>query len=725
MSVKQTSGGGAPRTSNKSGILIAFAATATAAGLVAAGMALPAAGAAGALTNAAIGGFDAMPKNLVDPVLNQRTILLDSQGAMLANYWGDEGNRIIVPLAQMSPMIQKAIIAVEDSRFYEHNGVDIRGTARALATNSGAGEVQQGGSTITQQYVKMVLLNNATTDEEKAAAVERTPQRKLREASYAIALEKQKSKEQILEGYLNIAYFGGGAYGVEVASERYFGVPASQVTLPQAALLAGVVQQPGAFDPLQNPEAAQGRRDVVLSRMLQQAMITQAEYDAAVAVPIADMLKPVETANGCPTASAPYFCDYVVQSYLNDPAFGPSPEDRRAALNRGGMFIKTTLDSATQAAAQKATLDAIPATDPSGKAVAISMVQPGTGAVLAMAQNRTWGTDGEGVTTYNYNVDVARGGTQGMQAGSTMKVFTMMAALENGTSPYMQISAPPKRTFYNFRSCDGERFPSYTVENSTKSGTFDMYSGTAWSVNTYYVALAEQTPLCRMAEIAESMGVTRGNGDKLERYPSFPLGSNEVTPLGMAGAYATIANHGRYCPTHGIASIDSYVGRTPLQTTYNAPTECAQVVSERVADTAGKILVGVVDNGTGKTVRFGRPVAGKTGTTDSNAAVWFDGFTPQVAAAVWVGDPRGGFKYPLRNLTINGKYVEAGFGSTLAGPVFKASMIAAHQNLPVQNFNFSAATDRPAPTSKPKSPRTPRTTPKPAATPVPSATPTR
>jgi len=682
-------------------ILGAFVGAAAVGGLIAAGMALPAAGAASAITNAAVDSFQSMPDDLATPVMKQRTIITDSVGTTLATYWGDEGNRIVVPLAEISPLVQNAIIAVEDSRFYEHNGIDLRGTARALATNSGAGEIQQGGSTITQQYVKQVLLNNAVTDEEKAAAVERTPQRKLREASYAIALEKQKTKEEILEGYLNIAYFGGGAHGVEIAAERYFGVRAAEVTLPQAAVLAGVVQQPGAFDPLANPEASQGRRDVVLQRMLEQGMIAQADYDAAVATPITDTLRPVETANGCPTAAAPYFCDYVLKSFLLDPAFGASPEIRQATLNNGGMIIRTTLDSATQAAADKATNDAIPPTDPSGKAVALSMVQPGTGRILALAQNRSWGIDGEGVTTYNYNVDVAHGGTQGMQAGSTMKVFTMMAALEKGISPYEQIVSPPKKTFYNFRGCDGERFPPYEVENSTKSGTFDMYSGTALSVNTYYVGLAERTPLCRMAEIAESMGVTRGNGDKLDPFPSFPLGSLEVTPLGMAGAYATIANHGRYCPSHAIASIDSYVGRAVTGTTYTKNIECSQVVSERVADTAARILVGVVENGTGRPVAFGRPLAGKTGTTDSNAAVWFDGFTPQVAASVWVGDPRGGFKYPLRNLVINGRYVEAGFGSTLAGPVFRRAMIAAHDDLPVQNFRLSNIINTPAPAAKP------------------------
>lgn len=699
MSVQQSPSAKRKQPGSRPAILGAFVGVAAIGGLIAAGIALPAAGAASAITNAAVDSFESLPDDLATPAVKQRTIIVDSDGATLATYWGDEGNRVVVPLAEISPMIQKAIIAVEDARFYEHNGVDLRGTARALATNSGAGEIQQGGSTITQQYVKQVLLNNAVTDEEKAAAVERTPQRKLREASYAIALEKQKSKEQILEGYLNIAYFGGGAHGIEVAAERYFGVRASEVTLPQAAVLAGVVQQPGAFDPVANPDASQGRRDVVLQRMLQQGMITQAEYDAAVATPIRDTLNPVETANGCPGTPAPYFCDYVLKSFLLDPAFGPSPEARQSALDAGGMIIRTTLDSDTQAAATKATNDAIPPTDPSGKAVAISMVQPGTGRILAMAQNRSWGIDGAGVTTYNYNVDMAHGGTQGMQAGSTMKVFTMMAALEDGTSPYMQIASPPKKTFYNFRSCDGERFPPYEVENSTKSGTFDMFSGTAMSVNTYYVALAERTPLCRMAEIAESMGVMRGNGAKLDPFPSFPLGSLEVTPLGMAGAYATIANHGRYCPSHAISSIDTYVGRNVSGTTYTRNVECSQVVSERVADTAARILVGVVQNGTGKPVAFGRPVAGKTGTTDSNAAVWFDGFTPQVAASVWVGDPRGGFQYPLRNLVINGKYVEAGFGSTLAGPVFRRAMIAAHEDLPVQNFKLSSVVNPSPPKS--------------------------
>ncbi len=690
-------------------ILAAFVATATAAGVVAAGMALPALGAAGAITNTAVASFEALPDELSEPRVNQRTILTAADGQVLANYWGDEGNRISVSLDQVSPLIQQAIIAVEDARFYEHNGVDLRGTARALATNSGAGEIRQGGSTITQQYVKMILLNNAATEEEKIAAVEQTPQRKLREASYALSIEKELTKQQILEGYLNIAYYGAGAYGVEVAAERYFGIRASEVNLPQAAMLAGVVQQPGAFDPILSPDEAQQRRDVVLSRMLEQGMITQEQYAEAVATPVVATLNPVDTPNGCPETIAPYFCDYVLQSFLLDPAFGATQEERRARLSAGGFLIHTTLNAQTQAAAQKATTDAIPAADPSGKAAAISMVEPATGRVLAMAQNRTWGLDGAGVTTYNYNVDVEHGGTQGMQAGSTFKVFTMMAALEDGTSPYMKLASPAKKTFTGFRSCEGYRFPPYTVENSTGAGTFDMYSGTAMSVNTYYVGLAERTPLCRMAEIAEGMGVTKGNGDKLERVPSFPLGSNEVTPLAMAGAYAAIANHGRYCPTHGIDSLQNYTGRQPTEVIYEAQVTCNQVVSQRVADTAGRILVGVVANGTGRSVAFGRPLAGKTGTTDSNAAVWFSGFTPQVASAVWIGDPRGGFRYPLRNLVINGKYVQAGFGSTLAGPIFRASMIAAHQGLPVQAFQFSAASEnyyRPSPTPSRRAPTT-------------------
>jgi membrane peptidoglycan carboxypeptidase len=687
-------------------VLAAFTATAVAGGVLAAGVAMPAAGAAGLLTNTAIANFESLPDDLAEPLLNQRTVLIDAAGGQLAVYWADQGNRITLPLAEISPWLAQGVVAIEDTRYYEHNGVDLRGTVRALATNSGAGEIQQGGSTITQQYVKMVLLNNATTDEERAEAVARTPQRKLREASYALSLEKRKTKEEILEGYLNIAYYGAGAYGAEVAAERYFGVSASQLTLPQAAMLAGIVQQPGAFDPLTNPAPAQGRRDAVLAKMLEQGFITQAEHDQAVATPIQATLNPVNQANGCPASTAPYFCDYVLKSVLVDPAFGSTADARRALLDQGGIYLRTTVNPRTQAAATEAALDAIPATDSSGKAVALSMVEPGTGRILAMAQNRTWGIDGPGVTTYNYNVDIARGGTLGMQAGSTFKVFTMMAALEDGVSPYQRLSSPPKKTFTKFRGCDGERFPPYEVENSTRSGTFDMYGGTALSVNTYYVGLAERTDLCRMAEIAEGMGVTKGNGDKLERVPSFPLGSNEVTPLAMAGAYAAIANHGRFCAPHGIDAIDRYQGRPATERIYTAKVECPQVVSEQVADTATRILVGTVENGTARPVRFGRPVAGKTGTTDSNAAVWFDGFTPQAATAVWIGDPRGGFKYPLRNLVINGRFVEAGFGSTLAGPVFRSAMAAHHRDLPVERFQLvreSWSKPKPAPSKRPSS----------------------
>lgn len=691
-------------------IVAAFTATAVVGGVLAAGVAMPAVGAVGAVTNTAVASFESLPDDLAEPVLKQRVTFLDSSGAAFASYWDE--NRVVVPLDAMAPYVREAIIAVEDERFYEHNGVDVRGTLRALATNSGSGEVQQGGSTITQQYVKMILLNNARTEEEQRAAVERTPERKLREASYAISLEKSKTKEEILQGYLNIAYFGAGAYGVEAAAERYFGANAAWLTLPQAATLAGVVQQPGAFDPIRNPEASQARRDVVLTKMVEQGRITEAEYQEAINTPLVNTLNPVLTPNGCPETVAPYFCDYTLKTILVNPLFGATPEARQELLNKGGFFVNTTLDSRTQAAAQEATFDAIPATDPSGKATAISMVQPSSGRILAMAQNRYWAPDGVGNTTYNYNVDVAHGGTIGMQAGSTFKVFTLMAALERGISPRSQIEGPQVKTFTGFRNCEGFRFPPYTVENSTGSGTYDMYSGTANSVNTYFVGLAERVPLCRQAEIAESMGVTRGSGEKLAQVPSFPLGSNEVTPLSMAGAYATIANHGRYCEPHSIDALVAFNGRAAGNPIIIWPSNCPQVVSEQVADTTADILVNVVNAGTGRSVAFGRPAAGKTGTTDSNAAVWFAGFTPQVAAAVWVGDPRGGFRYPLRNLTINGRFVQAGFGSTLAGPVWKASMIAAHEDIPPTGFTLnrgasgrlsssSAAAPQPSPTPTP------------------------
>ena len=672
----------APKHSTPSGkttLLAAFTGTALVAGVVAAGVAMPAIGSVAALTNTAIDSFESYPTKLGDPVLPQRSTITDSKGDTIAYLW--EQNRVSVPLDKISKRMQEAIVSIEDSRFYEHNGVDVRGTARAFFTNQGSGEIQQGGSTITQQYVKMILLNNAKTEAQQLAATERSPERKLREARFAIAMEKKKTKQEILNGYLNIAYFGSGAYGVEVAAQTYFRKHAKDLTLLESATLAGTVQQPGAFDPIRNPKASQARRNLVLGRMRDLGYITQAQFEQASKVPVKKYVKPRVFKNGCPTSDSPYFCDYVLNYIRNDAVFGPTRKDRVDLLKTGGLKITTTLDPGDQRSSQNATENYIPVGDPSQKATAISMVQPGTGRVLAMAQNTVWGTKGLGRTAYNYNVRKADGGTIGMQSGSTFKPFTLAAALEKGISPYVSISAPPVKTFYGFQDCEGYGFPPYTVRGG--GGVENMFSGTAGSINTFFVGLEQMVSLCRQAEIAESMGVRKGDGEPLNRVPSFVLGANEVVPLDMAAAFAGFANDGVWCKPNPVAQIRTLAGKS----IYDFEPQCRRVLSSAVADMVTQLLSGPVSGGgTAPNANFGRPIRGKTGTTDSSSAVWFVGYTPQIAAAVWVGDPRGGYRYPMRNVVVNGSYYGEVFGATLPAPIWRQAMAGAHEDLPIKDF---------------------------------------
>lgn len=659
------------------------------AGLLLGLMALPMVGGLGVLTRNAIGDFEGLPDTIDTPPLAQRTEILAADGSSLATIYAQ--NRAEVPLASIAPIMRQAQVAIEDSRFLEHNGVDTKSVLRAAARNAGSGQVRQGASTLTMQYVENVLVNSAATQDELDAAHGQSAAGKLREARYALALERRYTKAEILERYLNIVYYGSGAYGVEAAAHRFFDTSAAELTLPQAATLAGLVQSPINYDPLRHPDAAQKRRDIVLTRMAQLGYITPRQESAAKAIPMSTLLKPTTMTNGCTTSYAPFFCDYVIRTIRTDETFGKTPQEREAFLKRGGYTIKTTLDPKAQRGAFDAVTATIPIDDESRRAAAITMIQPGTGNVVAMTQNRIWGTNGKGTTTYNYNVDRSMGGTIGMQAGSTFKAFTLAAALEAGIAPTEYISSPSPKTFTGFVNCEtGVPFPPVTVRNSTSSGTFDMARGTAYSVNTFFMGLEERTGLCRPAEIAESMGVFRGNGEALPRVPSFTLGSLEVTPLQMANAYATFANHGSYCKPRSILEIRDRNGHSlPVP-----PVDCHQVISRSVADGTTAILTGVVDGGipgrTGARMALAdrRPAAGKTGTTNDSAAVWFLGFTPDLAAAVWVGDPRGGYAHPMKAVTVNGKYYDQVFGGTLPGPIWKASMDAALQGTPTTQFQL-------------------------------------
>ena len=402
------------------------------AGAVAAAMILPVAAATGLLTRGAVESFESLPSQLDAPDLPERSVILASDGSILATIYYQ--NRVEVPLASVAPTMRQAIVAVEDARFLDHPGIDLRGTMRAIVANASSSAGQQGGSTITQQYVKNLLIASASNQEELEAARARTPSRKLREIRYALALERRYSKDQILERYLNIVYFGAGAYGVEAASRRYFSKPAANLDLIESATLAGIIQQPTAFDPTRNPELAEQRRNLVLGEMAEAGFITPIAASAASRVSVESILDPSIQPNGCTSSYAPCFCDFVIRMIKADQAFGETLVEREALLRRGGLTIRTTLDPDIQGAAMKSVTSYIPSKDPSQRAAAITLVEPGTGNVIAMAQNRDWGLKGRGKTTYNYNVDQEFGGTIGMQAGSTFKVFTLAAALEQDFS---------------------------------------------------------------------------------------------------------------------------------------------------------------------------------------------------------------------------------------------------------------------------------------------------
>jgi membrane peptidoglycan carboxypeptidase len=663
------------------------------AGLLLAAIAVPVLALTGGVARSAVSDMGDLPPEFQSIQLPERSQILAEDGRPIAELYDEY--RINVPFDAISQTMKDAIIAIEDARFYEHAGVDPIGTARALMTNIGGGQVQ-GGSTITQQYVKNLLMVMARNDAEVQAAREKTLARKAREARYAVALEQHASKDEILHGYLTVTYFGNGAYGVEAAARRYFGISAADLTLAQSALLAGLVQSPSYLDPNRRPQETIDRRNTVLTRMRDLGMIDRAQWQQAVDAPLDLAMTPIP--NGCAGSIAPYFCDYVRRTLAQDPALGDTREERMATLSRAGLTVRTTLDLRIQKIAQKAVNSAIPPKDPSGIGAAIAVVEPGTGRILAMAQNRRWGTEiDRGESQVNYVADFEHGGSRGFQAGSTFKAFVLTAAINQRISPYVSIESPSKRTFSSFRGCTsndrpfGPSFGPYTVRNvGNVSGTFNVLSGTWRSVNTFYVALESATGICEPVSIAESMGLHNADGSELERVPSFTLGVAPVAPLDMANAFATFAARGEYCPAFAVTKV-VFATASGEQREYLPEREkCRQVIDRNTADVVNAILEGVINGSdpsrTGAGLSIGRPSAGKTGTTNNSNATWFVGYTPHLAAAVWVGDPQG--RRSLSDITIKGRYHAYVYGGTIAGPIWRSVMSAASRDLPATDFVY-------------------------------------
>jgi membrane peptidoglycan carboxypeptidase len=545
----------------------------------------------------------------------------------------------------IAPVMREAIISIEDHRFYEHGPIDPIGTLRAFLRNQAADDVTQGGSSITQQYVKMVQVEEAAKAGDEQAVEEAragTYTRKIKELRYAISVEQALTKDEILERYLNIAYYGDGAYGVQAAAEHYFDTTAAELTLPQAAMLAGLVQNPTAHNPVENEKAGLQRRNVVLARMAELGTISAAKAKKAQRTGF-DEDDVVTTTSGCTASDFPFICDYVYKTLLQTPSLGETAEDREQALLRGGLTIRTAFDPETQEDTQEAVSAVVGPTDP--LISVMNMVEPGTGRVLAMAQSRpVMGSDAKaGETYWNYSVPPALGGAQGFQAGSTFKAFTAAAALENGFALSTRYDARRTVDFSGatFETCDGPQqvVGEWEVSNSTgTNGVMDMNLAAQRSVNTYFVKLALDVGMCDVTKMAEKVGVQSSTADapvsSYDDKPSFTLGTVEIDPLSMATAYATFASGGTHCDPVVIDSVTDAAGRD-----LEVPDgDCTRVLDEDVADAMNSLLAGVMTRGTGSRVMTSdrRPQAGKTGTIDSNAATWFAGYTPEAAGAAMI-----------------------------------------------------------------------------------------
>lgn len=611
-----------------------------------------------------VGYWNNAPSQLPDLPLSEPSVIRTADGTVLATVF--LYNRDVVDRDEISDLIADALVATEDARFYDHPGVDTRGIARALLVNAKGGD-QEGGSTLTQQVVKMTLegAGRDVGDEDlAAAATENSVWRKLREAKLALSLEDELTKDEILTRYLNLAYFGAGAYGVQAAAQRYFSVDATDVSVPQAALLVALVNNPSRLDPTVNPDGALKRRNLVLDRMATAGVISAAEHDQAVATDLA--LAESRPNNGCANGPAPMFCDWVRTELENEPALGASVTERRARLAHGGLTITTTLDMGLQTVAQAGVDAHVPS---SGDVVATQvLVEPGTGNVRAMVTTRPYGTEpGQSV--------MPLATTPAFQPGSTFKAFTLLAALEAKVPLSTRLPGGDRHTSTVF---DNPKDGYYVNSGDGYGRNLDLRGATQHSVNTAFVQLQELVGTAPVAQAANRAGITSLDPATVsDREGSLTLGARETSPLQVANAYATIAAHGLACVPRSVTSIVDSSGTELV--TYGP--SCTQQFSPAVADTVSWLLESVVaPGGTGSAAAIeGHPVAGKTGTTQSFGAAWFAGFTPSLSSAVWVGDPRGP-SHPMTNVLGYDKV----YGGTIPAEIFASTFTAALAGQPAQ-----------------------------------------
>jgi penicillin-binding protein 1A len=642
------------------------------------------------------------PVNL--DTLPQRSLVYDKNGNVAATLFADQ-NRAPIPLSQVPHQVQAAVLAVEDENFYTHSGVNLRATLRALFTNVSSGQVEQGGSTITMQLIKNAL-----------PAPKRDLERKTQEAVLAWRLEKVMTKDEILERYLNTVYFGNGVYGVQAAAELYFGKNASDLGWPEAAMLAALIRDPRDYDPFTNPALAIERRHLALQRLVDTGNLSQGEADLY-------NFTPLPTAPS-QLAQPPrdYFVDQVKQLLLDDPSYniGSDYTERYNAVFEGGLRIYTTLDPALQLQAVAARNDSLPGNDPNGLfvingarvntddkcpqlndgnghclgTIAMVSIDPSTGAVRDIV-------GGPGFDKWKYDLVTQAS----RQPGSSMKAFVLAAALENG----IHITDTISGTACSIPNPTGTPNP-YTQPG--ESGTASLISQLAGSVNCAFLRLGQIVGIDKAIDQARKMGIV----SPLKNVPSFPLGVNSVTPLEMAGGYASIDNDGVFNAPYFIDKITDANGKVIYQHSANPQ----RAMSEQSSRQEIEAMQAVVTSGTGTRAQLpDRPAAGKTGTTDAHGDAWFIGFTPQLTTAVWMGSPES--VVPMNN--VGGINV---FGGTFPALVWHNFMVQAMDGVPVVGFTPPEPTPSKflqQPSENPKTTSSTRPGPAPTPTTIPPAAP--
>ncbi len=602
------------------------------------------------------------------PALPQTSFLYAADGTLITALHAEQ-NRVLVPFSKIPPAVRNAVIAIEDKRFYDHRGVDLKALLRAAYIDATSGRIVEGGSTITQQYVKQAYVGD-----------EETLSRKIKEAYLAWQLEQKLTKDQILTRYLNTVYFGNGAYGIQAAAQTYFDRPARRLNLNQAALLAGLIRAPNDYDPVAHPKVGLRRRNQVLGNMLELGMIDPATYQRVAARPVRLHLRTDEEEQ----YAAPYFVDYVKQWFLSNPRFGKTVQDRYDLLFEGGLRIQTTLEPRLQREAETAVRSIL--LYPSDPYAALTAIDPRTGYIRAMVGGRDYWSSSDRYA----RVNLATGGTTGRQAGSAFKPFALVAALEDGLSP----STPLSGSFAKIPLQDGTYWEPGNAEGAGY-GTLSLESATVNSVNVAYANLLVKmgdgnayVGAQQLVQTAKRMGIrcctrTTSPDTPLQAVPSAVLGTNEVNTLEMASAYGTLAYGGRHVQPTPVIRIT----RADGEVLYEARPQPKQVIPPAVVTVADGILQKVVLYGTGAAANIGRPQLGKTGTAQNYSDAWFVGAVPQLVTAVWVGFPQGQISMAYPRVRISRVY-----GGTWPAQIWRAFMVNATSTMPARPFPSSDVT---------------------------------